>query len=644
MATPALPPRIRFGEFEADMTAGELRRDGFPEKILLQDQPLAILRALVARPGEMVSREELIQLLWNGNTNVDFDPSLNKAVNRLRESLSDSAEAPRYIETLSRRGYRFIARVDGTVKARQTTAANLANSRRWIGVGVGVLLVLIAGVLVLNVGGLRNRFLGRGRSAKKVMLAVLPFENLSHDFDEEYFSDGMTDEMITQLGRLQPDRLGVIARGSVMRYKHNDQAAARVAQELGVQYILEGSVRREGQKVRISAQLIQTSDQTHLWAEDYDGDLSEILALQSRVARDTANEIRVNLTPGASAAARTAHSVDPEAYQLYLRGRYNLNRIWYKGGDERLKTAMSLFQQATEKDSSYAAAYAGLAAAYMDSVLSGMGLDPSHVLETEANARAAAEKALQLDPSSADAHIAMAFYLESQWDFSAMEKEARTATELDPNSSWNRQEYGLMLVHEGRLEEASVQMQLAATLDPFSSATPLFLEHYYAGTRNWDQAIETSKAAIKVEPDFLMPYNSLAVAYEQKGMIVESIQAWLDGAQRAGADTVEVNKEFEPLRRAFDAGGAQGYRKKVLQINWESFDRQGASNPWWAATLCAQSGEIDKAFEWLDKAFQKHEVGMIFLKFESKLDPLHSDPRWKDLIRRMGFPPDPPKP
>jgi TolB-like protein/DNA-binding winged helix-turn-helix (wHTH) protein/Tfp pilus assembly protein PilF len=642
VATPALPPRIRFGEFEADLTAGELRRDGFPEKILLQDQPLAILRTLVAKPGEMVSREELIQLLWNGNTNVDFDPSLNKAVNRLRESLGDSAEAPRYIETLSRRGYRFIARVDGTVEARQTTAANLASSRRWIVVGVGVLLGLIAGVLVLNVGGLRDRFLSRGGSGKKVMLAVLPFENLSNDSDQEYFSDGMTDEMITQLGRLQPDRLGVIARGSVMRYKHNDQAAARVAQELGVQYILEGSVRREGQKVRISAQLVQTSDQTHLWAQDYDGDLSGILALQTRVARDTANEIRLNLTPKAKLGGPSARPVDPEAYQLYLRGRYNLNRIFYKSGDEKLKTAIALFQQAGAKDPSYAPTYAGLGEAYMWAVHK--GADRSHDFETEAGARAAAEKALQLDASSAEAHIVMALYLESQWDFSEMEKEARTATELDPNSSWCRQLYGLMLIHEGRLEEAFVQMRLAATQDPFSSATPFFLEHYYAGARDWDHAIEASKAAIKADPDFLMPYDSLAVAYGQKGMIVESVQASSEGARRAGADMAQVNKELEPLRRAYDAGGAQAFRKKDLQLNWEAFNRTGAANPLWGALLCARSGEVDKAFEWLDKAFQKRMFGMIFLKFDSQLDPLHSDPRWNDLLRRVGFPPNPPKP
>lgn len=633
MAGPVPPRRIRFGEFEADLVAGELHKDGLREKILLQDQPLAILRTLVARPGEMVSREELVQLLWKGNTNVDFDPSLNKAVNRLRESLGDSAELPQYIETLSRRGYRLIPRVE-TLRG---TPPRHSRFVRTIAFASASLVLLAAILFGWNVGGLRERFLHRGRSAKKVMLAVLPFENLSSDSDQEYFSDGMTDEMITQLGRLQPDRLGVIARGSVMRYKHGDQAAGRVAQELGVQYILEGSVRREGQKVRISAQLIQTSDQTHLWAQDFDGDLSGILALQGRVARDTANEIRLNLTPGAKLGGSATHSVDPEAYQLYLRGRYDLNRAWHKGGAERLKTAIALFQQAGTKDPSYAPTYASLAEAHMWAVH--IGLDLSHRTETEANARAAAEKALQLDPSSADAHIAMAFYLESQWDFSAMEKEARTATELDPNSSWNRQLYGLMLVHEGRLGDAFTQMQLAATLDPFSNTTPVFLAHYYQGARDWDKVIETSKAAIRADPDFLVPYHLLADAYDRKDMIVESFEAVGEGARRAGADAAQVNKGLEPLRRAYAAGGAQAARKKDLQLDWENFNRAGAANPLWAALLCARSGEIDKAFEWLDKAFQKREFGMIFLKLDPTLDTLHSDPRWNDLLRRVGFPP-----
>jgi TolB-like protein/DNA-binding winged helix-turn-helix (wHTH) protein len=638
VASPVIPRRVGFGEFEADLVSGELRKGGSPEKILLQDQPLAILRALIARQGEMVSREELIQLLWSGNTNVDFDPSLNKAVNRLRESLGDSAEAPRYIETLARRGYRFIARVDCTAHPRQATAANLAGSQRWIVAGAGVLLVLIASVLVLNVAGFRDRILRRGGPAKKVMLAVLPFENLSGDSNQEFFSDGMTDEMITQLGRLQPDRLGVIARGSVMPYKHANQAADRVARELGVQYLLEGSVRREGEKVRISAQLIQTSDQTHLWAQDYDGDLSGILVLQDRVARDAAGEIRVKLTPKASAAAPAERSVNPEAYQLYLRGRYELNRIGHKDHNEKLNTAIALFRQAADRDSSYAPTYAGLAQAYLWAYYG-----PSRTPETEANARAAAERALQLDNSLADAHIAIAWFLEYQWDFSGMEREARIATELDPNSSWNRQLYGLMLIHVGRLQDAFVQMQLAATLDPFSSTTPIFLGHYYAAVRNWDKLIEAANAALRSDPDFLLPYDQLQNAYEQKGMIVERFQAILEGMQRLGLDVTEVNKGLEPLRRAYEAGGLPAYRKKKLQLDWQEVNQGGTPDPASAADLCARAGDVEKAFEWLAKYSQKRDLRMLELDLEPDWDALRSDPRWNDFRRRVGLPPYPPK-
>jgi TolB-like protein/DNA-binding winged helix-turn-helix (wHTH) protein/Tfp pilus assembly protein PilF len=623
----------RFGVFEYDPAAGELRKQG--RKLKLQGQPIEILGLLLERPGEVITREELQKKLWLADTFVDFEHSLNAAVKRLRDAIDDSAETPRYIETLPRRGYRFLVPVEvlAPSPARPSTV-------RWLGLGGASALLLLAVLLGLNAGGLRDRFLGRGGPAKKVMLAVLPFENLSNDSAQEYFSDGMTDEMITQLGRLQPDRLGVIARGSVMRYKHSDQAAGRVAQELGVQYILEGSVRREGQKVRISAQLIQTSDQAHLWAQNYDGDLSGILALQTRVARDAASEIRIKLAPTASAAAPATRSVDPEAYQFCLRARYNLNRIWHKGGHDRLKAALDLFQQAVAKDSSYAPAFAGLAEAHMWAVH--IGLD-APALESEASARSAAEKALQLDSSSADAHIAMALYLESQWDFSAMDREAKTAIELDPNSSWDHQLYGLMLIHEGRLDHAFSQMQVAAAMDPFSSASLIFLAHYYGATRNWDQVIETSKAAIKLDPDFLLSYNTLAEAYERKDMIVESLQAVSEGAQRAGADMAQLKKDLEPYRKAFDAGGASAYQKKKIQLAWLDVNRSSPPDPIGAARLCAQDGQIDKAFTSLELAFQKHEFGMIFLSLMPDLDPLHSDPRWNDLRRRMNFPPDPVK-
>ncbi len=636
MPNPTLPCLIRFGDFEADLVAGELRKDGLPEKILLQDQPLQILRALVARPGEMVSREELIQLLWNGNTNVDFDPSLNKAVNRLRESLGDSAEAPRYIETLSRRGYRLIPNVENL------DGATLRHARlvRTISIASALLILVAVILLGLNVRGWREQILHKKRSASgKIMLAVLPFENIGNDPQQEYFADGMTEEMISQLGRLQPERLGVIARGSVMAYKHHDQSAGRVAKELGVQYVLEGSVRQEGQQVRITAQLIQASDQTHLWAQNYDGVLSSILVLQSKVARDVAGEIRVKLTPQTSAARRTDRYVDPEAYQLYLRSRHDLNRIWHTGRSENLKEAIDLFQQAIAKDPSYAPAHAGLAEARMWSVQLIIPLgDRSRELANEAEGRTEAEKALQLDDSSADAHIAMAMFLVSQWDFSAMEKEARRATQLDPNYARPHEIFGLMLIHLGRLKEAFDQMQLAATLDPRSSRSLNFIGDYYMAARQWDKVIETSQTAIKLDPDFLPSYDNLTDAYVEKGMYAEAIQANIAGALRAGEDRAEVNRMFDRLTRAYQTGGRRAFFLEAVQIELEYARQVGTEYPVGVAGWYAQAGETEQAFTWLEKGYKKHASAMIELKSASDFDSLHSDPRWNDLLRRVGLP------
>ena len=636
MANPTTPRRKRFGDFEADLVAGELRKDGLPEKILLQDQPLQILRALVARPGEMVSREELIQLLWNGNTNVDFDPSLNKAVNRLRESLGDSAEAPRYIETLSRRGYRLIPTVENL------DGATLRHARlvRTISVS-SALLVLVAVILLgLNVRRWHEQILHKKRSASgKIMLAVLPFENIGNDPRQEYFADGMTEEMISQLGRLQPERLGVIARGSVMTYKHHDQSANRVAKELGVQYILEGSVRQEGQQVRITAQLIQASDQTHLWTQDYDGDLGNILLLQSKVARDVAGVILLNLSQGLQAASGTNYSVDPEALQLYLRGRYHLNRIWNTNGDTSLKTAVDFFELAIAKDPKYAPAHAGLAEARMwpvqFSLYNKTRVSPEPVYE---EARTEAEKALRLDDSLADAHIALALYLESQWDIPAMEREAKTATQQDPNYVRPHEIYGLMLMHLGRLKEAFDQMQLAATLDPRSLHSLNFIGVYYLAAKQPDKAIEASQAAIKLDPDFLLAYLNLTDAYVQKHMYEEAIQANAAGLLRTGQNSAEVKQWFDRLRRAYRKSGPRALYLECVQIELEHARRvRETENLVAIAGWYAQAGETDQAFTWLEKGYRRHAFAMITLKSDYDFENLHSDPRWNDLLRRVGL-------
>jgi TolB-like protein/DNA-binding winged helix-turn-helix (wHTH) protein/Tfp pilus assembly protein PilF len=627
------PGLVHFEGFQLDLRAGELRQDG-GKTLRLPEQPFRILTMLLERPGEVLTREDIRKQLWPNNTIVEFEHSISAAMNRLRQALGDSAEEPHFIETLPRRGYRFIGSVNGGIGGYD--AAPVIHSTPWLAVALGTITVMVLGLLGLNVGGWRDRLLRKNApSTEKIRLAVLPFEDLGHDPSQEYFTDGVTEEMIEQLGRLQPERLGVIARGSVMHYKHSDQSADRVAKELGVQYILEGSVRHEGHRVRITAQLIDARDRTHLLAQDYDGDLSDVLALQLKVAQRVADAIRLKLTPQKNAAGLGRRSVDPEAYQLYLRARYELNRSWYKGGPARLKTALALFNQAAQMDSSYAPAYAGLAEAYMMSAW--FETEPARAAAAEADGNNAADRALQLDDSLADAHLAKAFYLWSQWDWDAMEKEARRATELDPNYAHPRQMYAVWLLHLGRLKDSWDQLQLASTLDPMSNHSLLFLGHYYLAARQWDKLIETSEIGVKADPDYLVAYGQLAEAYLEKGRFADALQAMLAGSQAAGDDMKEVNQYVDELRKAYETGGAKEFWKKVLQGDLDEAEREGNFDALNLAIDCARVGDTDQAFAWLEKGYQLHSFHMVMLKLHN-LDNLHSDPRWNDLLRRMNLP------
>jgi TolB-like protein len=308
----------RFGAFELDLRSGELRKKGV--RIRLQEQPFEVLTVLLQRPGEVVTREELRSAIWPADTFVDFDNSLNTAINKLREALGDSADSPRFIETLPRRGYRFIAPVNGVKPV--SASKQLATG--------------------------------------KIMLAVLPFDNLSGDREQEYFSDGLTEEMINQLGRLHPERLGVIARTSAMKYKHANKGIDQIGSELGVDYVLEGGVRRAGEHLRITAQLIQVTDQTHLWAESYERDLRDALALQSEVALAIASEINVKLTPQQRTRLANTRPLIPAAYEAYLKGRF----YWNKRTADGVKKGIEHFEKAIEKDPSCPLAYVGLADSY----------------------------------------------------------------------------------------------------------------------------------------------------------------------------------------------------------------------------------------------------------------------------------------
>jgi len=638
MAQTSAPRRILgFGSFEVDLASGELRREGL--KVKLQDQPLRLLVLLLEHAGEVVTREELRNRLWPADTFVDFDHSLNTAVRKLREALGDSAEAPRYVETLARRGYRFAVPVrdpeapappalsaDAEVPAPATHAAarGLSSPPR---------VVAIAGVLgaaaLVAAYWMGARPGPRTQPGRRLTLAVLPFDNLSGDADQEYLSDGLTEEMITQLARLQPDRLRVTARSSTWKYKRADRDIDRLRQELGADYILEGSLRRAGERVRVAVQLIQAVDQTHAWAQTYERDIGDVLVLQSEIARAVAGAIALTLTPDAHARLARARSVRAESYQDYLRGRY----FFWKRTEAALRQALGYFQRAIAADPDYAPAYSGLADCYssLGSSASVGGLPPRQAMP---EAKAAAVKALQIDGTLAEAHNSLAYvHLIYDWDLAASEKEFRRAIELDPDFTTAHHWYSHTLLVLGRTEESLAESQRALELEPLHLVINLHLGWHYYYSRQYDQAIEQAHKALELDPAFPQAQRFVAWAYLQKGMRQEAITSLRAALRQLGRNpTVEGD-----LGHALAVAGRRDEALAVLE-GLRQLSSTRYVSPYSVALVHAGLGDRDQAFAWLDKAYADRSDYMPYLKLEPMLDGLRSDPRFAALVRRVGLP------
>lgn len=509
---------LRFGPFEADLRAGELRKNGL--RLKLQEKPFQILALLLERAGDVVTREELQQRLWPEDTFVDFDNSLNTGISKLREALGESASLPRYIETIPKRGYRLIAPVmpiygngngnghgspgptvavgdqepvwnereteepaavvpaeavppppagsgEGTATCSLAPPAiaieGVAGQPRRPGahfvrtrlLAAGALLSLLAGVAVL----VRPLFNARPVPGR-IMVAVLPFANLSGNPDEDYFSDGMTEEMIAQLGALRAERLGVIARTSALKYKGTHKDVAEIGKELNVEYLVEGSVRRRDGHVRINVRLIQVRDGTELWTESYERGLADVMGIQKEVAQRVARSLALELLPRQPATAAVKHAPEPAALDLYLRGRF----FWNKRTEQDIRRSIELFRAAIDKDNEFARAYSGLADAYI--VLE--TYSRAKGTETRPLAREAAMKAVQLDPESAEAHTSLAGIRHVEWDWAGAEREFRRAIELNRNYATAHQWYSEYLAMLGRHEEAIAEARRAVELDPLS--------------------------------------------------------------------------------------------------------------------------------------------------------------------------------
>jgi len=577
--------RVRFGVFEVDFHAGELRKSGL--KIKLHAQPLAVLRVLLERPGEVVTREELQQKLWGSNTFVDFDHGLNKTINKLREALSDNADTPRYIETLPRRGYRFIAPVTLPSSAPELVPTTERKSKsHFTGWAAGAVAVLLAfGIYWF---GFRSR-VSRAPTSGKAMLAVLPFENMSGDDSEDYFADGLTEEMIAQLGQVQPASLGVIARTSAMRYKHTKESVAQIGRELGVNYLLEGSVRLAGQRVRITAQLIQAGEQTHLWAESYETPLTDILKVQREIAERITGSLRLELLPSQKSVA-TAAQFDPEAYRKYLLG---LNEV-RKGTHEGQKKSIQYFQDAIAIDPHDARPYEALAEAYGASVPYYMGPKEAGPLVKQA-----VQKALEINPNLATAHVTMGDTLMLvDWDWKAAKAEYDRALELNPNLPEAHLGYEIYLATLGRHDEAMAHARQAFLIDPLAVETrtwTLWVD-YFSG--HLQETIDEAKRTLELEPQAALPYALLAVASADLGQKDKAVQAAQNALRLGGDSGSVVATAASALARAGQPVLARQALNQALEL-----EKQHYVCRFLVGGVYLDLGETDQAYQSLEKAF-----------------------------------------
>ena len=639
MVPPPVSQTIRFDVFEVDLRAGELRKHGV--RIRLQEQPFLILQALLETPGQIVTREELQKRVWPGDTFVDFDHGLHAAVNRLRQALSDAADGPRFVETVARRGYRFIGQVQEPSPVvvvppqpiREIVVAKTKRSpatwRAWTGSLAGFLMAVIVagGLIFFNAWGLRT-WLFASRSVHS--LAVLPLDNLSADSRQDYFADGMTEDLITQLSKLGD--LKVISHTSVVQYKGTHKPLPQIARELNVDAVVEGAVQLSGNHVRITAQLVDGRSDQHIWAEDYDRDLSDVLLLQSDVARDIAKQIDLKLTPQQQQRlAKDAHPVNPDAYQAYLLGRY----YWNKRTADGLAQAGKYFQQAIQKDPNYAPAYAGLSDYFAFLTLIGGPeiLPPNQAM---VQAKAAAVKAVQLDDSSAEAHASMGHVLHNyDWDFAGAEREFKRAIELNPNYATVHHWYAHLLMQLGRTDESLAQARLAQELDPLSPFINNGLARQYYLSRQYDKAIAQCRVVMEIDPTYLPARTQLALAYEQKRMLADAVSTMEQVRKLAGVQT-DLPMVHALLAHAYALAGRKADAQSELNV-LTAIGQKRYVPPSYLAIVYLALDDKNKAFQYLNKSYQDRSEQMLYLGVEPIVDPLRGDPRFDALLKQVGL-------
>jgi TolB-like protein/DNA-binding winged helix-turn-helix (wHTH) protein len=640
------PRVILFGPFAAHLDSGELRRAG--HKIRLQAQPFNLLVMLLERPGEVVSRDLIRENLWPADTFVDFDHSLGTAINKIRAALNDSAEAPRFVETLPKRGYRFIGEVlspstspssqpsvelaaqpETSPLPKNQAAATREGSPTWarrplVPAASMALLVL----LTIGAYNWRQKSLRAFAPSSVQSIAVLPLENLSNNADEEFFANGLTDELITNLAKISS--LRVISRTSVLRYRGMHKPVSQIAKELGVDGIVEGTILRAGGKVRITAQLIQASTDQHLWAEEYERDTPDVLALQAEVARGIAQSIHVRLTPREQSQLSGTPTFDPTIEELYWKGVYFINKTTVPD----FKRADEYFQQMLQKDPLSPRAWTGVAMAAHHSGMWG-------VFDAFPRAKTAARKAISLDDSLAEAHAELGMLcFVYDWNIAEAERELRRAIDLNPNYARTHIYYALMLSHTGRSQEGLEEIERARRLDPLSPFTVGIAGNVYFTVRKYDDAVRALQFALQIEPQDQMAHARLAWNWQAKGEYAKAIEELRLSYPPDARYLLGGDKTYFRLKNAYAAQGASGYRRESLAIALEGHKPGAHYGTDTIAALYARLGQTDKALDWLEEGYAVHDPYLFFwISVLPEYDSLRSHPRFQKLLRALDLPP-----
>jgi len=566
---------LRFDTFQLDAATGELQKSGRP--VHLTAQPAKVLTFLALNAGRLVTRDDLHGHVWSGDTFVDFEQGLNFCIKQIRDALGDDAKAPTYIETLPRRGYRFLARVERVAP-----------------------------------------------EPRRVMLAVLPFENDGGDAAQEYFSDGLTDEMITALGRLNPGQLGVIGRTSSMRYKNALKSVADIGRELGVSHVLEGSVRRSGDRVRVTARLVRTADQIQTWTESFDRTLDDLLAVQSDIAQAVAREVGVTLSPREASRLAARAPLSSRAHEAYLRGRH----FWNQRTEQAFRKGIEYFTSAVDLDPAYAPPYDGLCDSYV--MLACRGVLP--VRETFDKAIAAARKALEIDPELGEAHASLAHVRLHAWEWTGLDGDFRRALELSPAHAVAYYWYAEYLMAMGRTEEAVAMARTARDRDPLSAVLNSSLAMILYLSRRFDDAVDVLRRALEINPGHFLLHFRLGLVSLQTASSADAIGEMEQAVALSGPST-------ETLVGLAHAHAAAGHVRKMQEI-LDGLMPNAASryvSPYNVSRAYAAAGNVDQAFTWLERAYDERNPDLIELRTEPVFDAVRSDPRFGDLLRRVGW-------